>query len=97
MLVLVTYRARPGCEEALAGLLRTHVARLAELGLLAPRPHFVARDEETEGQFVESFWWRDAGAPHLAQDHAEVQELWMRVEDFCLPEGVVQRRLRPLD
>jgi hypothetical protein len=96
ILTLVTYRARPGSEEELAGLLRTHLARLGELGLVADRPHFVARRADQPGVFVEWFWWRDAGSRHLAHDHAEVQELWMRVEDLCLPDGVEPQRLQPL-
>jgi hypothetical protein len=97
LLTMVTYRARPGSEEELSGLLRTHVARLRELGLASSRPSFVARVEGAEATFVESFWWQHEGAPHLAGDHGEVQELWMRAEDLCLPEGIVRQTLRPLD
>ena len=97
ILTLVTYRARPGSEEQLAGVLRTHVARLRELGLVADRPHFVAARADQPGTFVESFWWAHEGAPDLAHDHTEVQELWMRVEDLCVPSGVEHARLEPLD
>jgi hypothetical protein len=97
VLMLVTYRARPGNEEELAGLLRTHVARLRELGLIADRPHFAAASGDAPGQFVECFWWAHEGAEALARDHSEAQELWMRVEDLCVPGGVQQTRLEPLD
>ena len=97
ILTLVTYTARPGCEEELAGVLRTHVARLKELGLVADRPHFVAAKTDQRGTFVESFSWLDAGAPQLAHDHSMVQEMWMRVEDLCVPGGVVHTALAPLD
>jgi len=97
ILTVITYTAKPGCEEELAGLLRTHVARLAELGLVAEaRPHFAAKKVGAEGVFVESFWWRDAGSKHIAQDNSEVQELWMRVEDLCVPGGVQPVELEPL-
>lgn len=96
VLTLVTYKARPGSEEELAGVLRTHVARLRELGLVADRPHFTAAADEP-GAFVESFWWAHEGAPALAHDHSEVQELWMRVEDLCVPGGVKHVKLSPLD
>ena len=95
VLTLVTYRARPGSEEELAGVLRTHVARLRELGLVADRPHFAAAKGQSE--FVECFWWAHEGAEALARDHSEAQELWMRVEDLCVPGGVQQSRLEPLD
>lgn len=96
VLTLVTYQARPGSEEEMAGVLRTHVARLRELGLIADRPHFAAACPGKPGMFVESFWWAHEGAPALAHDHSEVQELWMRVEDLCIPDGVQQLALSPL-
>ena len=97
VLTLVTYQARPGSEEELAGVLRTHVARLRELGLVADRPSFAAARADAPGAFVESFWWSHEGAAALAQDHTEVQELWMRVEDLCVPGGVKHVPLAPLD
>jgi len=97
ILTLVTYKARPGSEEELAGVLRTHVARLRELGLIADKPHFAASRADQPGEFVESFWWAHEGAPALARDHTEVQELWMRVEDLCVEGGVQQSQLDPLD
>ena len=96
VLTLVSYQARPGAEEELRGVLRTHVARLRELGLVADRPHFVAAREQPD-RFVESFWWAHEGAPQLAHDHSEVQEMWMRVEDLCVQGGVQHERLAPLD
>ena len=95
VLTLITYRARPGSEEELAGVLRTRVARLGELGLIADRPHFAASKDD--GGFVECFWWAHEGAEELARDHSEAQELWMRVEDLCVPGGVQEARLTPLD
>ena len=96
ILTLVTYQARPGSEEELAGVLRTHVARLRELGLIADRPYFAAARPEKPGMFVESFWWSHEGAEALAHDHSEVQEMWMRVEDLCIPGGVQHMPLSPL-
>ncbi len=97
VLTLVEYTARPGSEEELAGVLRTHVARLRELGLVADRPHFVAAREGEKGRFVESFWWAHEGAAALAHDHSEVQEMWMRVEDLCVEGGIRHAHLAPLD
>jgi hypothetical protein len=97
VLTLVTYRARPGSEEELAGVLRTHVARLRELGLVSDDPSFAAARSDKPGTFVETFWWAHEGAPALARDHSEVQELWMRLEDLCVPGGIEQVPLSPLD
>jgi hypothetical protein len=97
ILTLITYQARPGSEEELAGVLRTHVARLRELGLVADKPHFAAARAGKDGAFVETFWWAHEGAPGLAHDHTEVQEMWMRVEDLCVPDGVQHLQLVPLE
>ena len=97
VLTLVTYRARPGNEEALRGVLRTHVARLRELGLVADRPHFVAMKKDEPGTVVEQFWWLNEGTAAHAEDNSEVQELWMRVEDLCADGGIVRTQLVPLD
>ena len=97
LLTVVTYRARAGCEEELAGVLRTRVARLRELGLVAGRPHFAAQVRGAPGRFVASFWWAHEGAPALADDHSEVQELWRRVEDLCAEGGIETALLDVLD
>jgi hypothetical protein len=96
VLTLVNYTAKPGCEEQLEGVLRTHIARLTELGLVADKPHFVAQRSGTQNSFVESFWWRDEGAKHIAHDNSEVQEMWMRVEDLCTEGGVQHTELELL-
>jgi len=96
VLVLVTYRARPGAEEQLSGVLRTHVARLRELGFIADKPHFAAARPDQPGTFVESFWWVGPGAIEQAHDHPDVQEIWMRIEDLCA-EPVQSIELLPLD
>jgi hypothetical protein len=97
VLTLITYQARPGSEEQLAGLLRTRIARLRELGLIAERPTFAAQRRGETGRFVESFWWAHEGAPALAEDHSEVQELWMRVEDLCAEGGIETAQLDVLE
>ena len=96
VLTLVHYQARPGCEEELAGVLRTHVARLREFGLASDLPSFVAARTDRAGAFVESFWWLDQGSEALARDHGELQEMWMRVEDLCVEGGVQHVPLEPL-
>ena len=97
VLTLVTYRARPGNEEALRGVLRTHVARLRELGLVADKPHFVAVMKDEPGTVVEQFWWLNEGAAAQAEDNSDVQELWMRVEDLCADGGIARAELVALE
>ena len=97
VLVVVSYEAKPGSEEQLAGVLRSHVARLRELGLLAEGPTFVGERLDKPGSFLESFRWRDRGAKDIAHDNPEVMEIWMRMEDLCVAEGIRPMPLRVLD
>lgn len=97
VLTMVTYRAKKGSEEQLAGVLRTQVARLREMGLIADRPHFVAERTDEPGIFVESYSWLHRGAIDQARDNSEVQEIWMRLEDLCQPAGIERIELQPLD
>jgi hypothetical protein len=97
VLTLGTYEARSGCEEELAGILRTHVARLRELDLVADLPHFAAARADAPQRFIESFRWAHEGAAELARDQSEVQELWMRLEDLCVLRGIGRIELVPLD
>ena len=96
VLTLITYSAKPGSEEQLEGLLRTHVARLRELGLVAARPAWVAAVEGQPGTFLESFWWSASGSKQLAEDNSEIQEIWMRAEDLCVQGGIKHQTLRLL-
>jgi hypothetical protein len=95
VLTLNTYRAKPGNEEQVAGLLRTHWARLDEMGLMADKPHFAASRPDQPGVFVEQIYWVHAGAREQAQDNSEVQEIWMRLDDLCASIDRVE--LVPLD
>jgi hypothetical protein len=96
VLTVVTYTARPGCEEQLEGILRTHVARLRELGLVADEPAWVGAALGQHGTFLESFWWQDAGSARIAEDSSEIQEIWMRAEDLCVQGGIKHQTLRLL-
>ena len=97
VLTLITYTAKPGSEEQVEGLLRTHVARLRELGLVADKPAWVAAVEGQPGMFLESFWWAAAGSRQIAEDSSEIQEIWMRAEDLCVAGGVKHQSLRLLE
>src|SRR5436190_1377721 len=95
VLTLNTYRAKPGNEEQVAGIVRTHWARLDELRLMADKPHFAAARADQPGVFVEQIWWVHAGALEQAQDNSEVQEIWMRLEDLCA--SIERLALEPLE
>lgn len=85
--VIACYRPRHGCQEALAQLVRTHVPRLRELGLVTEREPIcmVAAD----GTVVEVFEWRSQEAIARAHEDPVVQALWKQFEALCewLPVG----------
>ena len=79
-MVIVAYRPKAGCEEALLALTREHVPFLRRLGLATDRPALAMRAKD--GVVVEVFEWRD-GAIATAHEHPEVQALWERYGAVC--------------
>jgi hypothetical protein len=89
--VIVAYRPKPGCAQALLGLAKGHVAFLRRLGLATDRPATLLQAKD--GAIVEIFEWRP-GAMDEAHENPEVQKLWDRYAEVCdyvplsaLPEG----------
>ena len=79
-MVIVAYRPKPGCEEALLDLIRDHVPFLRRLGLATDREPIVMRAKD--GILVEVFeWQKDAIAK--AHDSEAVQELWAKYYELC--------------
>jgi len=83
--VLCLYRVRPEAEPALRELLARHGPTLRAEGLLSPAPTRLLRSLDRSGRtvFLESFQWRDAGAPDAAHQSARVMALWGRMEQLC--------------
>lgn len=79
-MVIVAYRPKPGCDDALLNLTRDHVPRLRELGLATDRPALGMRSKE--GVIVEVFEWRD-GAIARAHEHPAVQQMWAEYAAVC--------------
>jgi quinol monooxygenase YgiN len=79
--VLVTYRPKPGMEEALADLVRRHAPALRSTGLLGPAGARAWRATDKRGHgggsyFVELMQWRDEEASGLAHQTPEVMAVW---------------------
>ncbi len=79
-MVIVGYRPKPGREEDLLALTRTHVPTLRSLGLATDRPTLAMRSRE--GVVVEVFEWREGAIARAHQDPA-VQEMWGRYAAVC--------------
>src|ERR1044071_9413172 len=76
--VLCTYRVKEGKEADFLGLLEKHWPTLRGLGLATDEAARVMRCRDKSGRviFVESFSWKDAGAPEVAHQTPEVMAVW---------------------
>jgi len=79
-MVIVAYRPKPGCEEAMIDLVRDHVPDLRRWGLAADRPALAMR--AGDGTIVEVFEWCD-GAIARAHEHPDVLAMWGRYAQVC--------------
>lgn len=80
--VVSVYRPKPGSEAALLELVRQHVPRLRELGLVGPAPVTVLRSSR-DGSLLEVFDWQDEAAVKQAHELPEVHALWEAFEKLC--------------
>ncbi len=84
--MIVTYRPKPGQEDAVRALVVRHGTTLRAVGLLDASPVQVwqATDEfgPHKGQpyFIEKFSWCDKDAPEVAHQTPEVVALWEPME-----------------
>ncbi|WP_260924870.1 hypothetical protein [Novosphingobium sp. 9] len=79
-MVIVAYRPKPGCDEALLALTRDHVPELQRLGLATGRRALAMRSKE--GVIVEVFEWKH-GAIEVAHTHPDVLAMWERYAAVC--------------
>jgi quinol monooxygenase YgiN len=80
-IVVACYRPRPGCEEALAELVRNHLPPLRAEALVTERAPVVMR--AADGTIVEVFEWRSPEAIASAHKNPVVLDLWKRFEAVC--------------
>lgn len=94
-IVIVGYRPKAGCREALRELVAQHVSRLCELGLASARAPIVM--EAKDGTIVEVFEWRSAAAIEAAHGHPAVLALWAEFERVCdhVPVGTLAECAQP--
>jgi hypothetical protein len=79
--VISCYRPKPGQQEALRGLMRTHVSTLRTAGLLTDRVPITV--EAKDGTFVEIFEWASPEAIQAAHNHPVVLRMWEAYGQVC--------------
>src|SRR5271168_596729 len=75
------YKPKPGCEAALADLVRNHLPPLRGQGLVTDRASIVMR--AADGTIIEVFEWVSPEAIAGAHSNPVVLELWKRFEAVC--------------
>jgi hypothetical protein len=80
-IAVACYRPRPGCEEALAELVRDHMSPLRSQGLVTEREPIAMRT--ADGTIVEIFEWVSREAIEGAHKNPVVLDLWKRFEAVC--------------
>lgn len=80
-IVIVGYRPKPGCDDELGALMKTHVPRLRAEGLATERQTFVMR--AADGTFVEVFEWVSEEAMQSAHSNPNVQQMWAEYAQVC--------------
>jgi len=80
-IVIVGYRPKPGCDDKLGALMKTHVPRLRAEGLATERQTIVMR--AADGTFVEVFEWVSEEAMQSAHSNPNVQQMWAEYAQVC--------------
>lgn len=83
VLVICSYRPRPGHEEEARALMAAHVPLLREHGLITERP--VVQGIAKDGELVEIFEWESVEKSRGAPTIAEIGDHWKamsQVMDF---------------
>jgi hypothetical protein len=75
---LVTYRAKPGKEQALLALVKRHWPTLKKQGLVTATPAKIWQASYKKGgtAFVELFEWKDGNSSDVAHQTPEVMAVW---------------------
>jgi hypothetical protein len=79
--VIACYRPRDGASDALRGLVRTHVPRLRDAGLVTNREPILA--VAADDTVVEVFEWVSADAIATAHEHPAVLAMWEEFDEVC--------------
>ena len=80
-IVIVGYKPKPGKNEALKALMRTHLPRLKEEGLVTDRESIIL--EAGDGTIVEVFEWLSQDAIDNAHKNPVVLQMWGEYAEVC--------------
>jgi len=79
--VIVAYKPKPGKETDLKELMKTHLPRLKQEGLVTDKESYIM--EASDGTIVEVFEWLSEEAIQKAHSNPEVQKMWGEYAQVC--------------
>ena len=87
--VIVGYKPKPGKEEALKEVMKTHLPILLQQGLVRDKESYMM--EAADGTIIEVFEWLSAEAVEKAHNNPAVLEMWGKYAEVCdyVPIGTV--------
>jgi len=88
-IVIVGYKPKPGKNQALKALMKTHLPRLKQEGLVTDRESILM--EAADGTIIEVFEWTSDEAIKNAHTNPEVLKMWGEYAEVCdyVPVGNV--------
>ncbi len=81
IIVISSYKPKPGKDSELLEIVKTHVPILRELGMATEREVVIMRAKS--GTILEVFEWESQDAIKRAHEHARVHKMWKEFEACC--------------
>ena len=81
VMVIACYRPKPGKDEALLELMKTHLPTLRAEGLVGDGPSLCGRAKD--GTIVEIFTWKSQAAIDSAHQNPVVGAMWEQYGQVC--------------
>jgi len=81
VMVFACYRPKPGKDEALLALMKTHLPTLRAQGLVGDDPSLCGRAKD--GTIIEVFCWKSQAAIDAAHANPAVQAMWGQYAEVC--------------
>ncbi len=80
-IVIVAYRPKPNCGNALFKLVKAHHGRLQAEALVSDRIPITV--QSVNGDIIEVFGWRSEEAIETAHTNKAVQKMWAEFAEVC--------------
>lgn len=81
VMVIACYRPKPGKDDELLALMKTHLPTLRAENLVGDGPSLCGR--APDGAIVEVFQWKSQEAMKAAHQNAQVLAMWDKFAEVC--------------